>query len=195
MLKLSYKEMAAMDLPELNLRWCSGCLRRKTTEGVRWNGRKCNNCDRGYKKQYYKDHADYSREYRKQYRLYHPEYSKQYQLDHAYELREYREQYRQRPEVKASKSKYNRERRMNKTYTDDGTITDETLFYLRYNIQQDECYLCHVELSSLRSKDIHLDHVIPLSKGGAHSIHNVKWSCGPCNLRKNDKIYEEIEIK
>lgn len=35
---------------------------------------------------------------------------------------------------------------------------------------------------------MHLDHVVPLSKGGLHCYNNVQTSCPPCNLVKNDKI-------
>lgn len=32
-----------------------------------------------------------------------------------------------------------------------------------------------------------VDHVIPRSKGGAHTWDNVVTSCAPCNLKKGDK--------
>lgn len=39
--------------------------------------------------------------------------------------------------------------------------------------------------------DIHLDHAIPLSRGGSHSIGNIQPMCGPCNMSKKDKLYAE----
>lgn len=35
---------------------------------------------------------------------------------------------------------------------------------------------------------IHLDHVIPVSRGGRHSIGNLQPLCQRCNLSKNDKL-------
>jgi len=37
----------------------------------------------------------------------------------------------------------------------------------------------------------HLDHYIPLSKGGSHTLDNVRPSCKRCNLKKNAKLPEE----
>jgi hypothetical protein len=34
----------------------------------------------------------------------------------------------------------------------------------------------------------HLDHVIPISKGGAHTLNNLVPSCAQCNFSKNNKI-------
>ncbi|WP_232236136.1 HNH endonuclease [Nocardia sp. BMG51109] len=37
-----------------------------------------------------------------------------------------------------------------------------------------------------------IDHVIPRSRGGAHSWENCVASCAPCNHRKADKLLSEI---
>jgi len=47
----------------------------------------------------------------------------------------------------------------------------------------DICYLC-----GERPKKRHFDHVIPLSKGGAHSMENIKVACSTCNLKKGARI-------
>ena len=37
-----------------------------------------------------------------------------------------------------------------------------------------------------------LDHVIPRSKGGDSVWENVVTACAPCNLRKGDRLLEEV---
>lgn len=37
----------------------------------------------------------------------------------------------------------------------------------------------------------HLDHIVPLSRGGEHSAHNLIASCAKCNLSKSNKILGE----
>lgn len=46
------------------------------------------------------------------------------------------------------------------------------------------CYYCGCNIPTSR---IHFDHIIPLSKGGAHSIENLCVSCSECNLSKRAK--------
>lgn len=45
------------------------------------------------------------------------------------------------------------------------------------------------------AEDYHIDHVVPLSKGGAHRLGNLAIACPPCNLRKNAKLPEEFEAE
>jgi 5-methylcytosine-specific restriction endonuclease McrA len=38
----------------------------------------------------------------------------------------------------------------------------------------------------------HIDHYMPLSRGGAHTLENVRPSCAHCNLTKSNKLPEEF---
>lgn len=52
--------------------------------------------------------------------------------------------------------------------------------------------VCHICGDPVAYKEMHLDHVKPLSRGGDHSYANCKAAHGPCNLRKGDKILSEL---
>ena len=45
-----------------------------------------------------------------------------------------------------------------------------------------KCYLCGEKASE------HIDHIIPLSRGGSHSIGNLLGACSACNLSKGAKL-------
>lgn len=55
--------------------------------------------------------------------------------------------------------------------------------------------LCPVCFAELTRSTAHLDHDVPLSRGGAHSLDNVAYVCGPCNLAKNTRTMQEFRIE
>lgn len=66
-------------------------------------------------------------------------------------------------------------------------ITAEHLRLL-FEAQEGRCRYCRVELSGRK----HLDHRIPIARGGPHAPSNVCWSCPTCNHRKNAKTEAEF---
>lgn len=54
-------------------------------------------------------------------------------------------------------------------------------------IARDEstCYICG---QKLEGRQVTLDHVIPLAKGGSHKADNLKVACRSCNSRKRDRM-------
>lgn len=51
-------------------------------------------------------------------------------------------------------------------------------------LQKERCSICR---SSLRKTGYHLDHIIPLIRGGKNSDSNVQLTCPKCNLKKGSK--------
>lgn len=79
---------------------------------------------------------------------------------------------------------YNALRRKRVKNLSDGTLIPENINKLNKNI----CGICKKSLDWNNPSKIHLDHIIPLSKNGKHSITNVQWTHDKCNLSKNNKI-------
>lgn len=46
------------------------------------------------------------------------------------------------------------------------------------------CFYCDADCEG----NFHIDHFMPLAKGGAHVLNNLRVSCAPCNLHKSDKL-------
>lgn len=49
--------------------------------------------------------------------------------------------------------------------------------------QKGRCAICRVSIRTRR----HLDHVVPLARGGEHAPRNLQYLCPPCNLTKNSR--------
>lgn len=58
-----------------------------------------------------------------------------------------------------------------------------------YHKQKGVCYMC---LGKFTFKEMEMDHVIPLCKGGKHEKTNVKMCCPTCNKKKGAKLLSEV---
>lgn len=67
------------------------------------------------------------------------------------------------------------------------------LNYMRC-MQDFRCTYCGV-LLGLAGSHIHLDHKMPISRGGTNDGSNLQWLCGPCNLKKGVSTHEEYASK
>ncbi len=57
----------------------------------------------------------------------------------------------------------------------------------QYTRQKGKCFWCGKRVG----KDYHVDHVVPLSRGGSNWPENLVISCATCNLQKRDKMPHE----
>lgn len=48
--------------------------------------------------------------------------------------------------------------------------------------------VCHICGGAIQDGNLHFDHVIPLSRGGSHSMDNIKPAHASCNQQKFNKI-------
>lgn len=53
--------------------------------------------------------------------------------------------------------------------------------------QDNRCYYCKNEF-----ENFHIDHLIPLAKGGLHKEYNIVLACPKCNIRKSAKMPDEF---
>lgn len=111
---------------------------------------------------------------------------KQRVLNQDKSLKEVQKRYRQSEKGKISeKNKYHKRRAKYKK----GSLSNKQLAELYKKVKK--CYWCNCKIDS---SNTHLDHYIPLSKGGEHTLQNIVLSCCKCNLEKGAKSPEEFAI-
>lgn len=60
---------------------------------------------------------------------------------------------------------------------------------LRLRVLERDGLVCHVCSNPVEATDVHIDHVIPLSRGGMTSLENLKVSHSFCNMSKGAKCH------
>lgn len=60
------------------------------------------------------------------------------------------------------------------------------MIYTKYN---GRCALCG---RKIKIEDMTLDHIVPLSMGGAESMENLQATCQPCNQFKSNSLPEDF---
>lgn len=86
---------------------------------------------------------------------------------------------------------YSQKRR---TRTALGELSEDQVVALRE--QTFDCYLCGQQLDFTTPRfdpySVHLDHIIPLNRGGEHSISNLAYTHAWCNLLKGARTPDEL---
>src|SRR5665647_1750114 len=132
-------------------------------------------------KHYNANHQNEQREYLTHYNAEHPEYKKQWFAEHPEYSSEHCKQYRAaHPEMCAV---YNGRRRAF-INGNGGSYTVDELNAL-FEQQEGFCFYCGELLYASFETTFHIDHKIPLSRGGSNNIENIALSCAACNLSKH----------
>lgn len=113
------------------------------------------------------------------------EQSRTWKKNHKAEDRELQRKWRQTPNGKRYDLHHHYLRRAQKK---GGDVTTAQL--LELSERQTHCAYCKRKFTSRLRPTI--DHVIPVSKGGLHTISNLVLACKPCNCQKNNAIIRLI---
>ena len=57
----------------------------------------------------------------------------------------------------------------------------------------DRCEYCQMH-QSLQGARFHLEHIVPITRGGTTEPENLAWACPGCNLRKSDRV-ESVDLE
>lgn len=170
------------------------CIECKTQYKQEWYADHGNEA-KEYSRQYYKEHIEYYLQYSKEHQIYDPEYMRQYYVKNKDRLldanRRWRKDnvdkiklYRQSKRVRVMRKIYNINRKIAKlnaegTHTKND-IADMLLFF------DNKCAYTGMALE----EKYHIDHIVPLSKGGTNYIWNIVPSNSSPNESKGAKDME-----
>jgi len=156
---------------------------------------------------YKKAHPEYIKEYNSMYRETNKEkakveWKKYYEKNKLQLCQSHREHHKNNPQVRKEYNQTQRRKDIAKTYrksergrvsernmkhkrrtlTKQGDVTTEQLLTLKNTAKT--CFYCDCDLTIVKA---HIDHLVPLARGGEHTISNLVMACATCNTRKGAK--------
>lgn len=173
---------------------CKGCLASKHVEefhrsklGLLGRCSKCKECRLAYQKIYAIDNQEkvraqkrsYISAHMKQYQEYQKRYNAENQEKKAISGRVWR---LANPEKCAAMWRRRRARKSGA----EGMHTAADVRFI-FDAQRGLCASCAEKLLKSGKNRYHLDHIIPLARGGSNSKENLQCLCPGCNLRKSSK--------
>lgn len=59
-----------------------------------------------------------------------------------------------------------------------------------YSRDRGKCSICNTDILFELSENDHIDHIIPLARGGCNDLVNLQLLCQKCNLKKSDALLD-----
>lgn len=91
----------------------------------------------------------------------------------------YREQSRLRKILNPEKAKIHYRLKMRRRRASPGSFTKDDVDRI-FRLQKYKCAYCRISIKN----NYHIDHIVPLSKGGTHYPSNLQGLCPHCNMTK-----------
>lgn len=157
---------------------------RKNKDGLDYRCKACKKIIDGLRApQDEKRHREYSKQYHDSHIEEHKAYCKAYYRKHRKWKMKYARVYRQN---NPNKMRAQRARRRARVKAADGTFTDSDILR-QGESQRWKCWWCGKRCK----RKYHVDHLVPLARGGHNGPSNIVISCPTCNLSKHDKLPDE----
>jgi len=112
-----------------------------------------------------------------------------YVLENQDQVKAYQKSYAASAHGKLVRNNAEHRRRAKIKQTEDAATNAEVQALMT---QATNCAYCDGDFDLFRRRS--LDHVRPLSKGGAHKLENLTVACGPCNSKKGAKLQYSAEF-
>lgn len=191
-------------------KYCKECKKRYVAQWTKDNAEH----KRKYNQRYQAENEERVREYKRRYKERNPTKDKEYYEANKEQIKLRNREYHKKNTNKVSeqrKAAYERNRERNlersrewkKAHPDRVRISngnrrarlkeaggevDADTIYQMYEDQQGLCAYCESPLFG----DFHVDHMMPLSRGGTNDWHNLAITCPSCNCSKQAKTVQEF---
>jgi 5-methylcytosine-specific restriction endonuclease McrA len=155
-----------------------------------------------YSKAYRLEHQDYVRSHKKAYyaqpevQTYKRIYTRTYRTRPGVLEKKHvqAKEYNDRPETQERRRPYDRTLQHNRRARIKGNGGSHTVQDIQEQLkrQKHKCYYCSAKFKMKDNNYIyHIDHVIPVAKGGSNDMSNIVLACPKCNQTKNDRLPHE----
>lgn len=112
----------------------------------------------------------------------------EYKRSHPEKAKAWTREYQQRHPETGRLSSATRRARMAMAVTGDAAEI-RSIYKSIHQAKQIDCHWCG---RSVPTGERHVDHIMPIAKGGAHAPENLCCSCARCNLTKSAKLPDEF---
>ena len=85
------------------------------------------------------------------------------------------------PQCQKSKGYHHNQRRVSRTISD-------KIRYQVFKRDHFKCCICGASPAKDPTVELHIDHIIPWSKGGQNDLENLQTLCSSCNIGKSDSV-------
>jgi 5-methylcytosine-specific restriction endonuclease McrA len=141
------------------------------------------------RRQWYKNNPDYERQWSAKHREQRAADYHQWATEHREQRRaSQRQWYKIHPEG----FKANNHNRRARIKGNGGSFTTDELNAL-FEKQEGFCFYCGRLLFESFSQTFHIEHKIPISRGGSNDISNIALSCAQCNFKKGTMTHDEFQ--
>lgn len=159
----------------------------------------CTSCRRNYyyenreakkkitRDNYWKDPEKHKAWWRKYYQEHKEEIkknAKEYRLKNKDRVAIWSRDYRNTPKGRAVSIYSNKKRKYKINQSKDQSAIEKIAFI---RSRKSRCFWCGKKINGNNPKECHIEHIMPLNRGGSHSSGNIVASCPECNLKKKDK--------
>ncbi len=157
---------------------CKECSRKKASKRYYKNPQKYNESSKKWAQQNREKRKEIIRRYSQN----HPEISKRWVENNREKVREYKRRWKLKNKEAINSHTRNRRAKIRESV---GTHTQDDILYM-LNAQKHKCINC---LCSLKKNKYHVDHIVPIVRGGSNDRSNLQILCQSCNVRKSSKDY------